>query len=736
MIDPRFSRALRWATFTLLACTLALAGYWLLFSTFMIYDDEGYVLVSLRNFSIHGGLYDQVYTQYGPFPYLVYDTLHRILGFTFNNTTGRWITLINWLGSSAICAKLIHRTTRSGALTAFTFVGTFTYLWVMIHEPLHPGGLITLIVTSATWLGAEAWQGRRFAIFAAVTGLACAALLLTKINVGLFFCGAVISWLVLNSDRSSTARILTWAIAVGCAALPYALMHTLIREQWVRIFALVFAAGALGSLLAGQRVSHPIVDSRMWLQLFAWSGAGLIILGSLTLCRGTSLHGLISGIVLDPLKQPKIYFFPVHWRAGSCAVAVTSLILVAGASQFRLWDNRRLMAAVAIFRILAAIVCLIIPLGLIPATLAVWGLSYGISLAWLFVIPLGKDTQSAAIRSWVSLVLVFQSLQAYPVAGSQLNWGTCLWLPLLALGVHDAASYVSNELSAVGNWTRRFSAAAVGISTVFMARQLTEIGWNNYHFSQPLGLRGAENIRLPNDITYALRIANENLRAHSDVLFSFPGLYSANLWTGLPTPTLANATHWFSLLSLQRQQEIIDRMANSPKAAIFVARDLLDYLERHGFRTTGPLHDWLMQHFTKAMAFGGYEIWVQRGRSIAPLSLAQPGFDSQKLLTSLSLTCRAPSTPIKQIELCDIDRPDTPLITFSSQNTSTTTTQLGLDGRPSARAFPAVFPLELSGVARITLNFSGIRVSDSVSRLLLVLRDANHNAIGELLVVE
>ena len=59
---------------------LAWAGYELLFNTFMLYDDEGYVLISLKNFAAHGALYDQVYSQYGPFFYLAYDALHRLLG--------------------------------------------------------------------------------------------------------------------------------------------------------------------------------------------------------------------------------------------------------------------------------------------------------------------------------------------------------------------------------------------------------------------------------------------------------------------------------------------------------------------------------------------------------------------------------------------------------------------------------------------------------------------------------
>jgi hypothetical protein len=248
--------------------------------------------------------------------------------------------------------------------------------------------------------------------------------------------------------------------------------------------------------------------------------------------------------------------------------------------------------------------------------MAAWTMSYGLSLAWLFVPPV-SDKTSASIRFWLSLVLVFQSLHVYPIAGSQVNWATFLWIPLIALGLHDALPSLCAAVNRFSTWFRGMSLIAILVVVVFMSGNLLRIGWNSYHRNPRLGLTGAESLRLTNDQTYTLRTIDENLRAHASLLFSFPGLYSANLWTGLSTPTLSNVTHWFSLLSLSRQQEIIERLAHSPEAAMLVQRDLLDYLARTGFKTEGPLHDWVLQHFEKSVAFGGYEIWVRRGRSIA-----------------------------------------------------------------------------------------------------------------------
>ena len=88
-------RHLRMPGLVLLAALLALAGWLLMCTTFMIHDDEGYVLLGLRNFSAHGRLYDEVFTQYGPAPFFYYDAVHRLLDLPINNLLGRVMALLH-----------------------------------------------------------------------------------------------------------------------------------------------------------------------------------------------------------------------------------------------------------------------------------------------------------------------------------------------------------------------------------------------------------------------------------------------------------------------------------------------------------------------------------------------------------------------------------------------------------------------------------------------------------------
>jgi len=729
------SRALSWIVLAAVTATLVAAGFWLLFTTFMIYDDEGYVLLSLKNFSLHGALYDRVYTQYGPFPYFLYDGLHRVFGFAFTNTTGRWITLVNWLGTAGACAALVARQTRSALWSAFTLAGVYIFLWVMINEPVHPGGLLAFLLALGTWSGAEAWAANRPVRFAVITALVGAALALTKINVGIFFLGAAFSWLALNTAPAATARTLTWLVAAGCALLPFALMRSLLAAHWVRLFALIFTGSALATLLAVRTAARPVVTARAW-GWFAGTLVGAVtVLCALTLVRGSSLGGLLHGVVLEPLKHPGVYFFPMNWRSGSGTLALGSLGLAAWAARAGWLSDPRFQNFVAGARLIATAVFLCSPLEIIPTGLAAWSMSYGVTLAWIFALPLRSDRRSAEIRAWVALVLVFAFLHAYPVAGSQINWATYLWVPLLVLGLHDAAPLLR---SWCGRWAKAVTWVGMLVivgTTCKMAGQLANIGWTRYPTSQRLNLPGAENIRLPDDATYALRIVTENLRAHADMLFSFPGTYSANLWTDLPTPTLTNATHWFSLLSDERQQEIIDRLAAASRPVLLVERDVLDYLRNSGFKTHGLLHDWLMANFERAFALDGYEVWVRHGRQIAALSTARFGAVHSNSC-QLTLTLTAPPRPVTHLELCDDNAPKRPLATLTSENTSATFEPIDLTGTAVGPVQPLTFPLKFSGLARITLHYSGPQPHIEHGRSLILLRDVTGGIVAEVRVLE
>jgi hypothetical protein len=102
-------------------------------------------------------------------------------------------------------------------------------------------------------------------------------------------------------------------------------------------------------------------------------------------------------------------------------------------------------------------------------------------------------------------------------------------------------------------------------------------------------LRATAGIQVPERTASALRMITRNAEAHGDVVFSLPGLYSFNLWSGRPAPSSCNATHWFTLLTADQQEDIRRRLEAAPHAVVIVERELLAFLTARGIATETPL---------------------------------------------------------------------------------------------------------------------------------------------------
>lgn len=610
-------RSLGFVAGLLLASLLGVAGYLLLFTSFKTYDDEGYVLISLAHFAHGGRLYGEVYSQYGPFFFWWNDAWHRLFGFAFTNTTGRFVTLVYWLGAALLVARLVARQTRATAWALLALAATFSQLWQMTAEPMHPGGLIVFLVALGAWAGGECLGHGRVRTLAAVVGAIGAALALTKINLGVFFFAGAGAWLWLNSTKPGRRRLAPWFVGAALALLPWALMKSLLGEAWVIEFAVVIACASLGTMLAALPSTRGWFSDTGWRWLVGTALAVALLVAGLTLARGTTLRELADGIVLGPLRHPGAFSFAVNWRPGALLLAVVSLAACT-VVHLRGWGERTEFVTVAIF---VRLILLALAIGSwfawLPLNCVSLALSYGLSLVWLLVIPLGRDAaalEASRVRAWLGLLAVLQALHAYPVGGSQLGWGTFLWAPLLVLASAEAVARIGQR-ARVASWLA--VAAAFGLASAFAFT-----GWQRWHTSEPLRLPGADELHLPDLMSARLRAFTLNATVHADTLFSLPGIFSFNLWSGRPTPTSADITHWFNLLSPAQQRAIESRLAADPRAMVVVERDLVRFIRAGGIPVEGPLHDYLVRDFAPALSAGNYELWCKRGRTIARLSTA------------------------------------------------------------------------------------------------------------------
>ncbi|MBI2497971.1 MAG: hypothetical protein HYV75_08705, partial [Opitutae bacterium] len=488
----------------LLAATvlLAVTAYWLLFTVFMTYDDEGYVLVSLANYAAHGGLYAQVYSQYGPFFYVLHDACHRVLGYDFTNTAGRWFTLLCWLLAAGGAAHLVWRRTRDATLAGFTLGLTFFHLWLMVSEPMHPGGLIVVLVTVAAWLGARQIEKGSLSGLAVTAGLAGAALLLTKVNVGVFFLAAAGGWFAVHFRDPVPARRLTLLATALLVLLPLVLMRAQLGGSWGPLFAGLSITASLGMLGVAWRQRTPLTS---WRQ--AWWGAGsLVLLGALVLAvvrlRGTTFPELLEGMLLGPLRHPGVYRFAPIWLPGAALAGGGSLLLA-------VWAWRRpgpgLDWLLVALRLTVILVYSVACLECLPFSAHKFTMSFAVPLAWIFarrLAPVGDEDPVPGGATWLGLLLVLQYLHAFPVAGSQVAWGTFLVVPLLALGLHDTQRFIATHRA---DMSVLVGLVALGLA-VCVAGRMVAIGGSRYAGSRPLRLPGAAGLRLPENLASALRV--------------------------------------------------------------------------------------------------------------------------------------------------------------------------------------------------------------------------------------
>ena len=708
-VRPRWPATLLLAGASAVLTTLAASA---MFAVFMFYDDEGYVLISYRNFAEGGALYGEIFSQYGPFPFVVHWLLH-LAGLPLSHAGGRAFTLCLWVLVSLGLAALAGRAARSGTAGAFTLAGAFSCLFVMTSEPSHPGGLIVALVATAAVGGWFLLSRGQTGYGSALAGAVTAALLLTKINVGLFAAVATFAWHALHLREGRLRRAAIAVVPAGCALLPLLLMRAKISEPWVATFAWVWGTAAVTVAMTiathGARDLTPRSAAPALVSGFVVAAAILAV----PLIRGSSPADLLEGIVLGPLRNSVKFSHPVSWPPAMDWYAGVTLAMCVAALILRRHRPGATDTAVAILRIAYAAgiaLCLLRPPPLlvsfnlfIPTLPALW------LLAWRLE---GGDPRTDSARNWIVLLLLGQCLHAYPVAGSQVAWGCVLAIPAAAIGAWEAARWLRAK------WNARFAPRTIRLAGSALALgafvSAWVAGWNLGRESirrsdgVSLGLPGAGPMRQPVDSAALLRVLTLNATAHADLLFSEPGMFSFNLWSGAPTPGPANVTHWFSLLGEGRQREIIRRLEGSPRAVVITDQLHVEFLRNRGFAPAGPLHDFITREFEPAFRAADMEFRVRRGRSIRPFLLAdlleraESTQGGERHLIRLPLLLRT-GEPVAAIELA----PGHPAsVQLNGQNTRVEITPLSPRGDPAGPAVEARWPIVTSGPALLSLYFS------------------------------
>jgi len=578
----------------------------LLYNQFEVYDDEGALLLGIREFIHRGSLYHHSSGYYGPFWYSAYGAFYSIIHADPTPFSGRLIVLILTGSAACLFAATVYRLTRSLAAAVLCEVTTFcSLIRVAGNEPTHPASLIIVLVALLLYcLTSNCLRPRR--ILLVVAGFATAAIFMSKVNVGLFVVVALAIWLLVG-NRAVPSYIRAAAI-FGSAIFPFVLISQEIGQLWAATYALVVTVSVL--LLCVVATTGSPLPNGFAIMPFTVGAVGTLISSAVwPLAHGTSLGYLMSGVFIRPLNQAHALTVPAVVKL-SWPLFLLATIGVALSARWR--DPRVFGRPINDQQ-------WILVLGL--TGLAVLGLgSFGSFAEWLPIIVLipalcrfvdSESTVSSVLVLTVA-VAILQVLHAYPVAGSQVAWSTvAMFLPCsIAVGV---ALHRSSE------WRR--TAAAVRAAATLSTCAFLVVGagfwpiaiWHDYLADPPLRLPGTSLIRLDPSTTATLQLTTSFLTQHCDTFYSVPPSDSFYIYTKIPSPSGLTVSN-YGIYNTEEQLEIVAALnsAASRGERVCILRESSGYPAWAASTTgTGPLGTEVNAFDEQIGVISNYSIWTK-----------------------------------------------------------------------------------------------------------------------------
>jgi len=561
-------------------------------TTFKMYDDEGYVLLSLGHYLRGGHLYTEVFSQYGPFYFFVQAAIFRLLHLPVTHDAGRLVTLLFWLASAALGGYCVYRISRDAMLAFGAGLALMPLLRELSFEPGHPQDVILLLLMASCAVAAAGGN-----TMPGLLGAFGAALVFTKINVGVFFLAAVGHALLCRLPASRTRSMVQGIALLFAVGVPVLLMR---RHVPGMAAGFCLAASVCGAATFGFAGLKSPASTRPGRDLLS-AAAGAVLTGLLisvaAVIGGMPATALLEGVILGPLRHPGVFsvVLEVPGLVAILAVIVAGFVFRWGRSPALGQGGVEIVEALQFWTGLCAI-----PLMAISAKNGMWVLPF---------LPLGMmrihELPPAAGfgRVFLACLSAMEFLQVYPVAGTQLAIAASPLMLWAFVCVHDGAGgfvkVVRKALFGTGAGVRRVPSPGMALALGFLA-----------------ALAGTEWLHLPADREAGYRRLTELIRANCDVLFTLPGMGSFNLWSGVPTPNGLNLTAWVKGFNAEQQQQILDILRAHPRACAVYSDEM-----SRGWQVTpeeiaaSPLARYVLQDMPKVAEDSGYEIRVQPQRT-------------------------------------------------------------------------------------------------------------------------
>ncbi len=616
--------ALAFAALTLITVLIAKPR---MYSGFAVYDDEGYMLIALRSFLEHGHLYDEVFSQYGPFYYEFWGGFFELLGIPVDHDGGRAAAIFAWVATGLLFGVSTWRMTRSILIGLATQMLVFGAIITVVNEPMHPGGIICLLLGAIVALSCLA-RARTSPIAMAFLGGAVMALILVKINVGAFALIALALACAVSYPQLTSRHWLRPLVETLFVATPLLVTTSKFGEAWARHYAVHVALAALAVVIVLRaRTARPREGEELW-----WLGGGLLVTGAVVclavIASGTTPGDLIEGVISQPLRQSDAFSIPLGLADRTYIFDLLGLV---GAGAFWYFGRGRGVGASPAFTSVIALLSIFVGLEMALSTIgrtvlfdtiAFTGYQFAfLPFVWVALLPVAgdEDGDTAFARLLLPPLAVLQALHAFPVAGSQVAWSSFMLIPVGALCVANGARGLvglldsARERWAIGAIAVAGAAAMMLVLINIQLRQPLNTYSASYDAGTSLDLPGARSVHLTPEESDLYRRVSLAIDANCRTLLTLPGMNSFYFWTGLQPPTGFNATAWTTLFDEDHQQRVIDA-TNSVRGLCVLENESLAASWSGGTIPDEPLVRYMRQGFRPLATIGAYRL-LRRERS-------------------------------------------------------------------------------------------------------------------------
>lgn len=608
--------------FGLLTAVGAFWAYYRVFSGFSRYDDEGSLMASTKQFIQGQRLYDEIFSPYGPVYYFYEKLLHKLTATPVTHDVVRLSGLIPWMLTSLICAWIVLRLTDSLLLATLTDLITVLTLALFANEPGHPQEICMLMLVLLAASGVLVAQGQRTLGYV-LMGALPAALLLVKVNLGIFAILAVALTLTLHTRLTFFSRLFSVLSFAAAFVLPYLLMQHKFADSSARVYcALVTAAvGAIGLVAFRANRSNIVAGAEFRVAVFSFLLMLGAILGTL-LAQGSTWGATLYCLVLLHLHTSVngTWYIPAGLGEGWLFWALSGLVVAGGFVVLQ--RKHKALAELWLFPLE-----LLYGLGVFAAQLTQDSAAFAFALpfCWLALYPSDQTGRSrlSLQRTLLCVITTIQALYAFPIAGSQAAFIRILFIVVAAVSIGDFLRWrrAHHALSQFDERMLRAFASIVAIGAVIGFASLARAQRRHYQALPALNLAGAKRIHLPAEQANTYRWLTRNIQSYCDTVVGLPELPSLNFWTGLVPPGGLNIDGWVLVLSDAQQNNIESALAAHARACAVYNPDIVSFWNPRGDDLSGlPLVRYIHSNFKVAGSFNNYFFLVRNQRDLAGIA--------------------------------------------------------------------------------------------------------------------